>query len=75
MLIDDWRVSGFVDLGELGVADRWADLTTATWSVTRNLGPGWEHLFLASYGVAPDPGKRARQYMDLLEAANHAAAS
>jgi kanamycin kinase len=59
VLIDDWRVSGFVDLGEMGVADRWADLTTATWSVTRNLGPGWEHLFLASYGVGPDPAKRA----------------
>ncbi|HEV8638105.1 MAG TPA: aminoglycoside 3'-phosphotransferase [Chloroflexota bacterium] len=59
VLIDDWRVSGFVDLGELGVADRWADLTMATWSVTRNLGPGWEQLFMASYGVAPDPAKRA----------------
>ena len=41
VLIDDWSVSGFVDLGELGVADRWDDLTMATWSVTRNLGPGW----------------------------------
>jgi kanamycin kinase len=59
VLIDAWQVSGFVDLGELGVADRWADLTTATWSVTRNLGPGWEPLFLASYGAAPDPAKRA----------------
>jgi kanamycin kinase len=59
VLIDAWQVSGFVDLGELGVADRWSDLTTATWSVTRNLGPGWEPLFLASYGTAPDPAKRA----------------
>jgi kanamycin kinase len=59
VLVDDWRVSGFVDLGELGVADRWADLTTATWSVTRNLGPGWEQLFLDTYGAAPDPAKRA----------------
>jgi kanamycin kinase len=59
VLIDDWRVSGFVDLGELGVDDRWADLTMATWSVTRNLGPGWEELFLEAYGVALDPAKRA----------------
>jgi kanamycin kinase len=59
VLIDDWRVSGFVDLGELGVNDRWADLTIGAWSVTRNLGPGWEPLFLASYGVALDPAKRA----------------
>jgi kanamycin kinase len=59
VLIDEWRLSGYVDLGELGVADRWADLTTATWSVTRNLGPGWEELFLATYGITTDGAKRA----------------
>ena len=59
VLIEDWRVSGFVDLGEMGVADRWADLTMGAWSCTRNLGPGWEELFLASYGVAPNVAKRA----------------
>jgi len=55
VLIEDGRVSGFVDLGELAVADRWYDLAVATWSVTWNLGPGWEELFLASYGVSADP--------------------
>ncbi len=25
-----------------------------SWSVTWNLGPGWEELFLASYGVRRD---------------------
>jgi aminoglycoside phosphotransferase len=54
VLISDGRVSGFIDLGELGVADRWWDLATATWSLTWNLGPGWEEPFLAAYGVAPD---------------------
>lgn len=54
VLIEDGRVTGFVDLGEMAVADRWYDLAVATWSVTWNLGPGWEELFLTSYGVSAD---------------------
>jgi kanamycin kinase len=38
----DGRWSGLVDLGALGVADRWADLAIATWSTEWNYGPGWE---------------------------------
>jgi kanamycin kinase len=45
---------GYVDLGDLGVADRWADLAVATWSTEWNYGPGWEDLYLKSYGVEPD---------------------
>jgi len=57
VLLTDWEVTGFVDLGELGVADRWWDLAVATWSVTWNLGPGYEDLFLADYGVARDESR------------------
>ncbi len=42
IVFDRGRLSGFVDLGDLGVADRWHDLAVATW----NLGPGWQNLFL-----------------------------
>jgi kanamycin kinase len=68
VLIDDWRVSGYVDLGRLGVADRWWDLAIATWSVTWNLGPGWEDTFLASYGIERNPDRIAfyRLLYDLL---------
>jgi kanamycin kinase len=59
VLICDGRVSGYVDLGQLGVADRWADLAIATWSVTWNLGPGWEDLFLDAYGIQHDAAKLA----------------
>jgi kanamycin kinase len=61
LLADDGRWSGHVDLGELGVADRWADLAVATWSATGNYGPGWEAALLEAYGVAPDPD-RTRYY-------------
>ena len=43
---------GFVDLGELGVADVWWDLAVATWSLEWNLGKGWEELFLDEYGIS-----------------------
>ncbi|MGI8677712.1 MAG: phosphotransferase [Jatrophihabitans sp.] len=57
----DGRCTGHVDLGELGTADRWADLAIATWSTQWNYGPGWEAELLAAYGVAPDPD-RTRYY-------------
>jgi kanamycin kinase len=55
------RCSGHVDLGNLGVSDRWADLAVATWSTEWNYGPGWERLLLSAYGIAPDPA-RTRYY-------------
>jgi aminoglycoside phosphotransferase len=61
LITPDGRCSGHVDLGALGVADRWADLAIATWSTVWNYGPGWEEVLLAAYGVAPDP-RRTRYY-------------
>ena len=63
---DDGTCSGHVDLGALGVADRWADLAVATWSTEWNYGPGWEELLLDAYGVAFDP-LRTEYYRDLWE--------
>jgi kanamycin kinase len=47
--------TGHVDLGSLGVADRWADLAIATWSTEWNYGPGWSQELLAAYGIEADP--------------------
>lgn len=55
----DGRCSGHVDLGALGVGDRWADLAVATWSTVWNYGPGWERRLLDAYGVPPDPERSA----------------
>ncbi|HEY3982098.1 MAG TPA: phosphotransferase [Streptosporangiaceae bacterium] len=65
-LIGDDGRSGHVDLGELGVADRRADLAVATWSTTWNYGPGREIPLLDAYGIAPD-GDRIRYYRLLWE--------
>ncbi|MHB1801150.1 MAG: phosphotransferase [Actinomycetes bacterium] len=61
LLTEDGHWSGHVDLGALGVADRWADLAIATWSTEWNYGPGWETQLLDAYGVDPDPD-RTRYY-------------
>lgn len=61
LLNADGVCSGHVDLGALGIADRWADLAIATWSTEWNYGPGWENLLLDAYGVAPDD-ERIRYY-------------
>lgn len=48
---------GHVDLGRLGTADRWADISIAAWSTQWNYGPGLENLLYDSYGINPDPEK------------------
>ncbi|MET8228869.1 aminoglycoside 3'-phosphotransferase [Streptomyces sp. NPDC005301] len=55
LLHDDGSWSAHVDMGALGVADRWADLAVATWNTRWNYGPGWEDALLDAYGIAPDP--------------------
>ncbi|MFD7311312.1 phosphotransferase [Promicromonospora sp. NPDC059942] len=61
------RFAAHVDVGDLGVADRWSDIAVTTRSVTRRYGPGLEPLVLAAYGVAPDP-ERTRYYRALWDA-------
>lgn len=43
-----------VDLGALGVADRWADIAVAAWSTEWNYGVGYAELLYESYGIEPD---------------------
>jgi len=57
MLDEEGQWSAHVDLGALGLADRWADLAVATWSTEWNYGPGWAAVLLDAYGVGPDPGR------------------
>jgi kanamycin kinase len=60
VLLDDaGAITGYVDLGELGIADRWWDVAVGAWSTTWNVGPGWEELFYESYGVERDDDRIA----------------
>jgi kanamycin kinase len=61
LLDDAGHWCAHVDLGHLGVGDRWADLAVAAWSTEWNYGPGWERPLLDAYGVRPDPD-RTRYY-------------
>jgi len=58
-LLTNGKVTGFVDLGELGVADRWWDIAVGAWSSGWNFGAEYEQLFYESYGVEPDPDRIA----------------
>lgn len=67
LLGDDGGWLAHVDLGALGVADRWADIAVAAMSTEWNYGPGWEDALIAAYGVAPDRDRLA-YYRDLWNA-------
>jgi kanamycin kinase len=56
-LLENGEVTGYVDLGELGVADRWWDIAVGAWSTTWNVGAGYEDLFYQAYGITADPGR------------------
>ena len=55
LLADDGSFLAHVDLGRLGVADRWADLAVMSMSLGWNYRGYDEAIFWDAYGVAPDP--------------------
>lgn len=55
LVAEDGSWSGHVDFATMGVADRWADLAIASWSLGWNFGSGWDELFWSAYGIEPDP--------------------
>lgn len=59
LLDDAGNCCGHVDFGDLGVADRWADLAVASWSLEWNYGGGWDAAFFEAYGVAEDSERMA----------------
>lgn len=59
LIADDGQPAGIVDLGSMGVADRWADIAVATWSADWNFGPGWQQTLLNGYGIDADPERTA----------------
>ena len=51
VMLDDWRFSGFIDLGNGGVGDRHVDIFWGTWTLNFNLGTDeYRSRFLDAYG-------------------------
>lgn len=67
LLDDGGAYVGTVDLGSLGVADRWADLAVATSNLIRDFPAGLEQELLDAYGVDHD-ARRLRYYSQIWDA-------
>ena len=51
VMLDDWKLRGFIDLGDAGPGDRHVDLFWAMWSMGYNLGTNrYGPRFLDAYG-------------------------
>ena len=58
IMLDDWRFSGFIDLGNGGMGDRHVDLYWGAWTLRFNLGTdAYRERFFDAYGrdkITPD---------------------
>ncbi len=60
VMVENGHLTGFIDLGNAGIADRYQDLALCTRSLSYNFDPGWEKLFWQNYGITqPDFAKLA----------------
>ncbi len=50
-IFDGDSFSGYIDLGDLMVADAKVDFSATIWSLQYNLGPGYGTIFLKKYGM------------------------
>ncbi|MCW5623649.1 MAG: aminoglycoside 3'-phosphotransferase [Burkholderiales bacterium] len=57
IIAPDGSFAGHVDLGSLGVADRWADLAVASMNLDYNFDGSWESELFSAYGIARDEGR------------------
>lgn len=65
VLIHSGAVTGCIDVGRLGVADRYQDLAIL-WNNLGEFGPGLQERFLREYGL-PAPDKQTLQFYVLLD--------
>ncbi len=65
LLIVDGEVAGCIDVGRVGVADRYQDLAIA-WNCFGEFGPALRERFLQQYGIAA-PDRRKLQFHLMLD--------
>ncbi|CAG7633835.1 APH(3') family aminoglycoside O-phosphotransferase [Paenibacillus allorhizosphaerae] len=67
VMIHQNAVSGFVDLADAGISDKYRDLSAAYYSIIRNYGQPWTNVFFDEYGLSTVDQAKI-EYYDLLEA-------
>lgn len=66
IIINEGKVSGFIDWGRAGVSDRYQDLALAIRSIAYNFGEDQIPLFLKEYGI-PEPYESKIFYYQLMD--------
>lgn len=57
VILNDGKLSGIVDWGNAGTADRYQDLALLTRSICYNFGEEWQEKVFEIYGIKPDRNK------------------
>ena len=60
------KFSGFIDVGECGIADKWLDLAICEKSIRRNLGEKYVSKFYKKLNIVPDR-KKIDYYLLMME--------
>lgn len=61
IILDNGKLSGFVDWATAGIADKYQDIALLTRSIQFNFGDNWEETAFEIYGIEPD-WKKIRFY-------------
>ncbi|MDQ4122555.1 MAG: phosphotransferase [Acidobacteriota bacterium] len=54
VIFKDWQISGFIDWGRAGVADRYQDIALLARSVGYNFGEQWTPFVFECLEIVPD---------------------
>jgi len=57
IILQGWKISGFIDWGRAGVADRYQDIALIARSIESNFGSEWVSVLFEAYGIEPDHTK------------------
>lgn len=65
-MTEGYAITGLIDCGRLGIADRYQDLALAGWSIGFNLGIDWVEPFYRAYGIT-EPDRQKLKFYRLLD--------